>query len=125
MTKSKELKQYVEDLEVALAMRLDDLGTRLEGIERDIAIIKARLLQSRIDPKFVAARLGLTPAQSRVAVALAEGRTVDDIAETMGITKHTARYYFRQIHHRLNISRQVELVRLVLQLPHGVDARPD
>ena len=39
----KELRQYIEDFEVGVAMRLDDLGTRLAATERDVAAIGRRL----------------------------------------------------------------------------------
>jgi len=47
----KELRQYIEDLEVGLAMRLDDLGARLEATERDLAAIGKHLVpERRSDP---------------------------------------------------------------------------
>ena len=124
MTTFKALKQYIEDLEVVLAMLHDGLGTRLDAIENDLATVKS-LLGERLPlyPEFVAESLGLTPAESRVAVALAEGKTVRDIAEATGRTKHTVRWLFRQIYRKLGISTQAQLVRLVLLLPHGTTAR--
>ena len=106
-----------------MQQRIDALDSRLAGIENDLAGIRS-LLGERlpIDPQFVAARLGLTPAQSRVAVALAEGNTVHDIAEAIG-TRNTVRWHLRQINRKLNISTQAQLVRLVLLLPHATTAR--
>ena len=40
----KELRQYVEDLEVGVAMRLDDIFARLEANERDLAAIGRHLV---------------------------------------------------------------------------------
>ena len=46
----KQLRQYIEDLEVGMAMRLDDLGARLEATERELAAIeKNRLPEGRSD----------------------------------------------------------------------------
>ena len=39
----KELTQYIEDFEVGVAMRLDDLGARLAATERNLAAIDKRL----------------------------------------------------------------------------------
>lgn len=69
-----------------------------------------------IDAQVVAAVYGLTPAESRVAVMLAEGRAVRDIAAAMGSQENTVRYHVKQMHHKLGISRRAELVRLVLSL---------
>ena len=46
-----------------------------------------------IDPALVAATLGLSPAQSRVAVLLAEGRSVRDIAVAIGRSQNTVRWH--------------------------------
>ncbi|MDE0205818.1 MAG: hypothetical protein OXP66_07315 [Candidatus Tectomicrobia bacterium] len=39
----KELTQYIEDLEVGVAIRLDDFGARLAATERNLAAIDKRL----------------------------------------------------------------------------------
>ena len=69
-----------------------------------------------IDPDLVAAALDLTPAESRVAVMLAEGRTVREIAAYAGCQVNTIQFHIKQIHHKLGISVRGELVRLVLSL---------
>ena len=74
-----------------------------------------------IDPDFVEAILGLTPAESRVAVLLAEGRTVRDIAAATGRSEKTVRWHVQQIFDKRGISRQTDLVRQVLSL----DGAPD
>ena len=72
--------------------------------------------QHRIDPGLVAKTLGLTPMESRVAAGLAEGRSVDEMAGAMGNTKHAVYWHLQRIYRKLSISRQTELVRLVLPL---------
>ena len=72
--------------------------------------------QHRIDPGLVARTLGLTPMESRVAAGLAEGRSVDEMAGAMGNTKHAVYWHLQRIYQKLSISRQAELVRLVLSL---------
>ncbi len=70
----------------------------------------------RIDPGPVAAVLGLTPPESRVAVWLAEGKSVRDMATVTGLSEHTLYWHLKQIYQKLPISRQVDLVRLVLSI---------
>ena len=72
--------------------------------------------RTRIDPELVGATLDLTPMESRVAVWLAEGKTVRDIARAMGRTEHTIRWHMKNIFNKHDISRQFELVQLVLAL---------
>ena len=70
----------------------------------------------RIDPGLVAAILGLTPAESQVAVWLAEGKSVRDMATATGLTEGAIYWHLKQIYRKLPISRQVDLVRLVLSI---------
>ena len=70
----------------------------------------------RVDPAVVARTLGLTPAESQVAVWLAEGRSVRDIATATGLTENAIYWHLKQIYQTLPISRQVDLVRLVLSI---------
>ena len=70
----------------------------------------------RVDPAVVARTLGLTPAESQVAVWLAEGRSVRDMATATGLTENAIYWHLKQIYQRLPISRQVDLVRLVLSI---------
>ena len=70
----------------------------------------------RIDPALVEAAFGFTPAESQVAVLLAEGRTVRDIAAVTDRTERTVRWHIQQTFDKLGISRQVELVLQVLSV---------
>lgn len=71
---------------------------------------------TRIDPNLVAAALGLTPTEGRVAAQLAEGRTVGEIASATGRKVSTIRTHVRHIFSKHGITRQVDLVRLVLSI---------
>ena len=70
--------------------------------------------ETRIDPRLLAASLGLTPMESRVAALLAEGKTVGEIASATERKVSTIRTHVRHIFTKLGINRQAQLVRLVL-----------
>ena len=72
--------------------------------------------RERIDPGTVGAMLGLTPAESRVAVLLAQGYSIADIAARTERGEGTIRWHTKQIFRKRHISGQTELVRLVLSL---------
>ena len=72
--------------------------------------------QHRIDPDLVATTLELTPAETQVAVWLAEGNSVGDMADATGHTKAAIYWHLQQIYQKHSISRQADLVRLVLSL---------
>ncbi|MYE48149.1 MAG: helix-turn-helix transcriptional regulator [Gammaproteobacteria bacterium] len=69
-----------------------------------------------IDPDLAAAVLGLTPTESRVAVMLADGFSVREIAAATERKESTIRYHIKQIYAKHGLRRQSELVRLVLSL---------
>ncbi len=70
----------------------------------------------RVDPDLVARTLELTPAETQVAVWLAEGKSVREMAEATGRTKHAIYWHLQKIYQKQSISRQADLVRLVLSL---------
>ncbi|MCY4661149.1 MAG: helix-turn-helix transcriptional regulator [Acidobacteria bacterium] len=72
--------------------------------------------QSRIDPDRVSRTLELTPAETQVAVWLAEGKSVREMAEATGHTEGAVYWHLKHIYKKQSISRQVDLVRLVLSL---------
>ena len=70
----------------------------------------------RIDPETVATTLDLTPGETQVAVWLAEGRSVRAMAEATGRTEGAIYRHLKHIYRKQSISRQADLVRLVLSL---------
>ena len=70
----------------------------------------------RVDPASMATTLGPAQAESRVAVRLAEGQSVRDMAESTGHTPGASYWHLKQIYQQLLISRQVDLARLVLAI---------
>ena len=78
---------------------------------------------TRIDPAVVAAALGLTGMESRVAVLLAEGMSVREIAAATGRGESTIRSHVKNMFAKHELSRQAELVRLVLSLAGAPEHR--
>ena len=72
--------------------------------------------QHRVDPDVVAKVLELTAGETRVAVWLAEGKSVRDMAQATGRTEGAVYRHLKQIYQKQSISRQADLVRLVLSL---------
>ena len=73
-------------------------------------------MRSIVDPGLVGAVLGLTPAESQIAVLLARNRTIRDIAAATGRSEGTVRWHAKRTLGKLGLSRQVELVQLVMSL---------
>ena len=64
--------------------------------------------QRRVDPDLMARTLELTRPESQVAVWLAEGKTVRDMAQATGHTERAIYWHLRQIYQKQSISRQVD-----------------
>ena len=71
----------------------------------------------------VAAAFGLTRMESRVAVMLAKGKTVCRVAAVTGRGENTIRSHVQHIFAKLGVSRQADLVRLVLALGGASESR--
>ena len=78
---------------------------------------------TRIDPAVAAAALGLTSMESRVAVLLAEGMSVREVAVATGRGESTIRSHVKHMFTKHRLSRQADLVRLVLSLAGTADSR--
>mgnify|MGYP001813252094 CR=1 FL=1 len=57
----------------------------------------------------------LTPAEARLATLLARGLSLAEVSAAQGISQHTARAQLKSIFAKTGVSRQAELVRLVLK----------
>ena len=108
-----------------LVVRVNPIGGqymdfRPQGVAALVVVIDptSRL---RIDPQRVVSIFGLTPVEAQVAVLLAEGKTVREITHALGRKESTVRWHMKHIFAKLKVSRQVELVQVVLALA-GVGA---
>jgi DNA-binding CsgD family transcriptional regulator/PAS domain-containing protein len=64
--------------------------------------------------RFVARLFGLTPTEALLATLLANGLTLTEAAAKLGVTENTIRSYAKRIFAKVGVSRQTELVRLIL-----------
>lgn len=62
----------------------------------------------------LAERYDLTAAETRLALGLADGKTLAAIAQEVGVTRETARWTLKQVFLKTGTRRQVDLVRLLL-----------
>jgi len=58
---------------------------------------------------------GLTPAEANLAILLSRGLSLAQVSEAQSISQHTARAQLKSIFAKAGVSRQAELVRLVLK----------
>jgi DNA-binding CsgD family transcriptional regulator len=60
---------------------------------------------------------GLTPAECRLAMLLADGHRLTAITEMIGVSRNTVKSQLSSIYGKTGTSRQAQLMRLLLQLP--------
>lgn len=65
--------------------------------------------------RFIAQLFGLTPSEAFVAALLAVGFTLTEAAEKLDVTENTIRGYAKSIFAKTGVSRQADLVRLILK----------
>jgi DNA-binding CsgD family transcriptional regulator len=76
-----------------------------------------------VPAEWLTTRFGLTPAEARVASALARGEAVADLAEHLRVTTGTARWYVKQILAKTGTKRQADLVRLLVGMVAGMGGK--
>ena len=75
----------------------------------------------RISPVMVAAAMGLTAHESRVAAWFAKGFSVRDIVRATGRAEGSVCRTVRQIYRKQGITRHVELVRRLISIHRGYE----
>lgn len=91
---------------------------------RDLAMVLVCELHHHppIDRFLAAAIYGFTPAEAAVAVAVAEGRTLADIAAGHGVARSTVRAQLNSVFAKMGVSRQAELAAALAGLPPAIES---
>ncbi len=95
---------------IPIGARQDDfLGARVAAL----LLIADPGSEAAIDSFVVAAALGLTQAEGRVAGLLASGNSIREVAKAISREESTIRWHLKHIFRKQGISRQAELIRRV------------
>ena len=76
-----------------------------------------------IAPERLVEALGLTPAESRIAVSVAQGKGIDAVAAETGRSRTTVKWHLRNIYAKHGLSGQMEMVQLVMSLAEFPELR--
>ena len=87
-----------------------------EGKQRPSVVVFVRDTEGRVDPPVRLAQqlFHLTPAETALAIQLANGLSLEEAAEVLNIKRNTARAHLRSIFSKTGVRRQTELVRIFL-----------
>ena len=97
----------LQALSVPPAAQSPFLGARLILVVRDLDA------ETTLDPHLLIQLFGLTTAQTRLAVKLAIGHSLEQAATELGISSETARQHLKAIFTKTDTHRQGELVALL------------
>ncbi|WGK60884.1 helix-turn-helix transcriptional regulator [Halopseudomonas sp. SMJS2] len=70
--------------------------------------------KSQVDNRVAKELFNFTPAETMLALQLANGLSLEEAAENLGIMRNTARAHLRAIFSKTGVRRQAELVRVML-----------
>ena len=104
--------------QVPYVLTVVPLGVELAAYERPLAMILIADPDARSPPERDLAELfGLSPAESRLTVALLAGKTMREIATDSGVQITTLRTQLSSVLRKVGVSRQAELIRVLANIP--------
>ncbi|WP_198411757.1 response regulator [Microvirga flavescens] len=79
-----------------------------------------------LDQKVVAQMYGLTPAEARLATAIADGKRLEEISDAFQVSQTTISFHLQNLFRKTQTSRQTDLVALLIRsaLTLQTDAAP-
>jgi DNA-binding CsgD family transcriptional regulator/PAS domain-containing protein len=103
---------------VAYVLTVVPLGVALAAYERPLAMILVADPDARSPPESDLAELfGLSPAESRLTVALLAGKKLREVATNSGVQITTLRTQLSSVLRKVGVSRQGELIRVLSNIP--------
>lgn len=106
---------------------LSTVDARLRQIARIRSALAASGTETESDAGTLSETFGLTPAETRIARALVQGKQLVQIATDFGISRTTVAFHLRNIFQKTGTRRQAELVAILLRHKAGeapIEQRP-
>jgi DNA-binding CsgD family transcriptional regulator len=99
-------------------IRVAPVGTQAAGYELPMAMILISAPgENRVSERELAELYGLSPAESRLAIALAEGKNLAELARQFSVQITTLRTQLSSVLEKCEVKRQVDLVLLIASIP--------
>lgn len=86
------------------------------GAPRVIAFITDHAEPIRLDAELLRRTYGLTPAEIRAAESVAEGLTLEEVAEKLCVSRATIKTQLQQVYEKTNTNNRAKLMRLLMSL---------
>ena len=101
----------------AIAVRPNDTMRSFGDEACAVLVVHPLDAPTRLDPLIVSLAFGLSPAEARVATAIAEGASPEEVARSRRVSLTTVRTQLRGVFEKMGVRRQSEMVRMLLELP--------
>ena len=103
--------------QLSLVVRAVPPADRPEGLHEPVAavFISAPDYESEASAQLLSDLFQLTRTETRLAILFASGHSVESVSDELCISRHTTRAHLRSIFSKTGVSRQTQLVRLVLK----------
>jgi DNA-binding CsgD family transcriptional regulator len=99
-------------------VRVAPVSAGLAGYDSPMALILVSTMdESRVSERELAELYGLSPAESRIASALARGKRLTDLPGELGVQIATLRTQLSSVLKKCQVERQSDLVRLIASIP--------
>ncbi|HHX89708.1 MAG TPA: response regulator transcription factor [Paracoccus sp.] len=105
---------------LVVACALDATGLQSPPAPAAVVFISDPLRPRHVPSEILASLFGLTPAECQVAVRLAQGRRLEEIAAQLDVSQTTIAYHMRNLYQKTGTNRQADLIALVLTGPMAV-----
>jgi DNA-binding NarL/FixJ family response regulator len=113
------------EFDLSYVLTVTRLAAELSVFDRPLAMVLATAPEQRLPGAGDLAELfGLSPAESRLAVALTAGKKLPDIAVAAGVRITTLRTQLSSILKKVGAERQADLVRILTSIPVVLTATP-
>ena len=107
-----------DDGQPSYIVRVAPVSAGLAGNDLPMAMVLVSVLhENRVSEGDLAELYGLSPAESRIAIAVADGKSLTALAAEFGLSIATLRTQLSSILRKCEVRRQSDLVRLVLSIP--------
>ena len=101
------------------------LAEAFDGEPTILLLVSPVMRSVEIPPEAIQAAFGLSPAEARLASALAAGRSLGDYAAQAGVSRNTVRNQLAAVFDKMGMRRRTELVATVVNALGPVGARSD
>jgi DNA-binding CsgD family transcriptional regulator/PAS domain-containing protein len=92
-----------------------NLWAEAEAVPAVVIFLSDPLEQAEAPVQVIKQLFGFTPAEAALALLMANGLTLDEAAETMGVSRNTVRTHLRAVFAKTGVTRQPMLVSLILK----------